>query len=351
MSGQTLREFATQRLFAPLGMTATHFRDDIEEVVPLRATGYARADDAWRLADAPFGVVGDGGLLTSVADIGRWAAFLQTGEVLGAALRDALHERVQLADGTTHDYARALQHSRHRGVAVVGHGGSFVGFRAHSLRAAEHGVAVAVLGNRSDLTPETLALAALEVVLEHLGVGLVDEQAPAPLTVRSQPLRRGLWRDPDTGMYARTYDTADGVQLDALGLTLAVREDGDRLRLDGVPLPLELVPDGDELALALDGRRQGLPSYLAVNGSPVSGNLAGDYRSEELEATLSLEPADDGYRLRVGDAEPRLLWDGADDELWHTTLTVKVQRSDGDVSALLLSNGRAVGVRFDRVLR
>jgi CubicO group peptidase (beta-lactamase class C family) len=38
-SGQNLRAFATERIFTPLGMKATHFHDDHTMVVPLRATG------------------------------------------------------------------------------------------------------------------------------------------------------------------------------------------------------------------------------------------------------------------------------------------------------------------------
>jgi CubicO group peptidase (beta-lactamase class C family) len=38
VSGQTLRQFAQQRIFGPLGMTSTHFHDDHTMIVPRRAT-------------------------------------------------------------------------------------------------------------------------------------------------------------------------------------------------------------------------------------------------------------------------------------------------------------------------
>lgn len=40
-SGQTLREFTTQRMFQPLGMTHTFFYDDVTEIVPGREIGRA----------------------------------------------------------------------------------------------------------------------------------------------------------------------------------------------------------------------------------------------------------------------------------------------------------------------
>lgn len=349
VSGLSLRDYTTEHMFAPLGMSSTHFRDDTTRVVPHRATGYENRDPGWAIADAPFGVVGDGGLLTSITDLARWTAFLDSGEMLGVPLRDALLERAWLADGTRHDYACGVEHSRHRGVDLVGHGGNFVGFRAEHIRAPEHGVGIAVLGNRSDLMPNVLARRVLDVVLEHLGVEL--EQPPTVPGQRTGggPLRLGLWRDPDTGLYARTRDGDDGTQLEALGLTLTVREDDGRLRLDGVPFPLEAETDGDRLGLALDGERHGLPVYRAVTAATSADGAAGVFRSEELDVEAHLEVGEHGLLLRVGNADPRLLLPGTDDEVWHSAVTARLVRKGDRVVALVMSNGRALGIRFDRV--
>ena len=40
-SGRSLREFAEEKIFKPLGMVNTHFHDDTTEVIKNRATGYA----------------------------------------------------------------------------------------------------------------------------------------------------------------------------------------------------------------------------------------------------------------------------------------------------------------------
>ena len=40
-SGRSLREFAQERIFGPLGMKDTHFHDDHTQIVPRRATGYS----------------------------------------------------------------------------------------------------------------------------------------------------------------------------------------------------------------------------------------------------------------------------------------------------------------------
>ena len=73
VSGQSLRAFADERIFRPLGMRQSHLHDDVAEVVPKLATGYTRGGDgALRVARQPGGLVGNAGLFTTVGDLLRW---------------------------------------------------------------------------------------------------------------------------------------------------------------------------------------------------------------------------------------------------------------------------------------
>ena len=73
VSGQSLRAFADDRIFRPLGMRQSHLHDDVAEVVAKLATGYTRgADGALRVARQTGGLVGNGGLFTTVGDLLRW---------------------------------------------------------------------------------------------------------------------------------------------------------------------------------------------------------------------------------------------------------------------------------------
>jgi CubicO group peptidase (beta-lactamase class C family) len=55
-AGTTLARFAAQRLFAPLGMHATLYRDDHTQTVKNRATGYAAPPDGARVTIAHVGL-------------------------------------------------------------------------------------------------------------------------------------------------------------------------------------------------------------------------------------------------------------------------------------------------------
>lgn len=351
ITGKTLREYSRDVLFAPLGMASTHYRDDAAEAVTGRANGHSpREGGGWTLNDAPFGVVGDGGLLTNLVDLARWLDFLQTGAVLGAELRDAMHERAVLVDGTVQTYAGGLDHAEHRGIATVGHGGAFVGFRAHLTRAPDHGVGVAVLGNRADLSAQTVALDALYVVLEHLGVELADtDPAGRDDAPDAPPLRLGLWRDPESGLYARTYAVDGEQKLDALGYTLTVRPAGPGYVLDGLPLPLSADPSDGGLTLLVAGQAGALPSFRPVEPAPAPPGVTGRYRSDELDTLAEVVEVDGALQLRVGAQEPKELRPGLAPELWHPTVTVRVVGLDGRADAIELSSPRASSVRFDRV--
>jgi CubicO group peptidase (beta-lactamase class C family) len=74
VSRQSLRAFAESNIFEPLGMTHTHFHDDVGRIVPNRATGYSRAPNGFRVAVRTYtdNVVGNAGLFTTVGDLLRW---------------------------------------------------------------------------------------------------------------------------------------------------------------------------------------------------------------------------------------------------------------------------------------
>jgi len=72
-SGKPLKDFAAERIFVPLKMASTRFVHDHRDVVPRRATGYAkRRGGGWGVAGSDWEQNGDGGLQTTVGDLLRW---------------------------------------------------------------------------------------------------------------------------------------------------------------------------------------------------------------------------------------------------------------------------------------
>jgi CubicO group peptidase (beta-lactamase class C family) len=147
VSGKSFADFSRERIFAPLGMTRTSWRDDHTRIVKGRATAYAAASGGFRI-NMPFeNVHGNGGLLTTVGDLLTWNENFVTPKVGDAALVKLQQTPGVFNDGTPHTYAMGLIVAPYRGVAEVGHSGSTAGYRAHLTRFPEQRLSVAVLCN------------------------------------------------------------------------------------------------------------------------------------------------------------------------------------------------------------
>jgi len=168
-TGMSLREYAQEKIFGPLGMTHSHFHDDHNHVVRSRATGYAPEDDGYRISMTTLDMVGDGGVFTSIEDLVHWVNSLND-DSLDDGLTPLLETRGILNTGDTIPYAFGQTHGEYRGLRTVGHGGAFVGFRANITRFPEQGTSFMTICNRADAVPGQLTRRVADVVLaEHLG--------------------------------------------------------------------------------------------------------------------------------------------------------------------------------------
>jgi CubicO group peptidase (beta-lactamase class C family) len=175
VTGRTIRAFAQEQLFGPLGMTRTFFADDRHEIIPDRAFGYSSRRGKLYSDSATLDTVGDGGMFGTVDDFLAWDRFLD------GALGQRLLERGRTGDGKLLDYALGLVHGELRGVRSAGHAGGFRGYRTHYERYPERKLSVVVLCNHWQANPGLLAR---RVAALFLGV-----DAPEMPRLASRPQR------------------------------------------------------------------------------------------------------------------------------------------------------------------
>jgi CubicO group peptidase (beta-lactamase class C family) len=73
VTGQSLRTYADERIFRPLGMVHTHFHDDAGQIVKHRVAGYALTGDGKLVTRADKNeFVGDSGVMSTVDDFLLW---------------------------------------------------------------------------------------------------------------------------------------------------------------------------------------------------------------------------------------------------------------------------------------
>jgi CubicO group peptidase (beta-lactamase class C family) len=134
VSGKSFADFSRERIFEPLGMTRTSWRDDFTRIVKDRAMAYTTAGDGFR-TQMPFeNVHGNGGLLTTVGDLLKWNENFVDQKVGDAAFLKVQQEPGRLNDGSAHQYAMGLTVRDYKGLPEVGHSGSTAGNRAQPTR-------------------------------------------------------------------------------------------------------------------------------------------------------------------------------------------------------------------------
>jgi CubicO group peptidase (beta-lactamase class C family) len=165
ISGKSLREFASERIFQPLGMASTEFRDNHTDVIKNRACGYEPRDRAWSGITPIYDEVGDGGVWTTVEDLAHWDANFYHPRIGGEKATQLLLSQATLNNGLKMSYALGLFVDKYRGFTVVSHGGVDPGYRAQMLRFPDERLTIAVLANNPEYDVETLARQIADIYL------------------------------------------------------------------------------------------------------------------------------------------------------------------------------------------
>jgi len=290
-TGRSLAEFAAQRLFGPLGMPATRFRDDLAVLVPGLASGYTPAPGGgWHRVDITEETVGDGGVVTCLRDLAGWQHFMLTGSTLGSRVRDALLEPAVLASGRRLPYALGLEITAVGGQPLYLHSGYIGGFRSALGYLIGAGAGVAVLANRDDTFPAEIAVR----IAERLAAAPAPVR-PARLTraaaVAAQPAVTGWWYAAEPDLYLELSGADDGTvsHIDGdLRHHYVAMSDGS-WQGTGVASPVRLRLAGGELRRAETVGDEPPEVYQRVARPPAAAQPpAGAYYSDELAAYATL---------------------------------------------------------------
>jgi CubicO group peptidase (beta-lactamase class C family) len=202
VSGEPFADFTRKRIFEPLEMTSTSWRDDFERIVKRRAVAYDDLKGTFR-QNMPFeNVHGNGGLLTTVGDLLKWNRNFQFSRVGDAEFRRIEQTPGTFTDGKPHDYALGLYIRKYRGIDEVSHSGTTAGYGAFLTRFPEFSVDVAVLCNVSNAQAEASARRVSDLYLS----GRVKMLDPEPRRPPAPPPAR-TWKPTaaDLAAFAGTY--------------------------------------------------------------------------------------------------------------------------------------------------
>ncbi|MGH9755848.1 MAG: serine hydrolase domain-containing protein [Blastocatellia bacterium] len=333
--GKSLRQFADEQIFKPLGMSNTHFHDDRAMVVKNRVTSYfPQKEGAFGVhVNNNFDKVGDGGLLTTVEDLARWDRNFYDYQVGGKEFVDQLLTPGQLNSGEKLTYAFGLSVGEYKGLKTVSHGGGFFGFRTEMIRFPDQKFSVICLCNLGSINAGGLARQVAEIYLaDQLMAGAAkrsDTSAkPAFIDLPEAELKNktGVYRNAATGSIWKLFVSeaklwVNPVSVNPFGFQLAPLSATHFRRVNSSPeVDVKFQQSGADQHWAMQVEVPGqkpmvfTPTELATPSAAQLAEYAGDYYSEELNVTYQLAVEGGKLMLRRKTAPVTALFPAIKDE-------------------------------------
>lgn len=358
VSGKSFREFTEERIFTPLGMTNTHFRDTFTEIVKNQAYGYAPEHDTFRLSVTNFDTAGATSLLTTVEDLARWDANFEKPIVGGERLIAGLLDRGVLNNGERIDYAFGVAHGTYRGLSTIGHGGADAGYRSAILRFPEQRFGVSVLCNvvtNPSLFAQRVADLYLADVLKPPTTPVTtDSQPEVPLAPEQLSRLGGLYWNTAEALSVRVtvedgtlYAVSGGNRqpLKSLGGGAFVRRSGP-----GPQFTFDLADGGGRRVTIGPPSTRGDVLARVEPFVPTAAQIAefaGAYRSDEIEAVYRMTLREGTLRLERLKSQPSALDPIVTDTFSSQLGTLRFTRDGaGRVNGFTLDAGRIRNVKF-----
>ena len=350
VSGTSFAEFSKERIFKPLGMRNTQWRDDYRRIVPGRSTAYsARSEEEWEINRPIEHVHGNGGILTTVADLGIWNQALTDGRLGGTEFVRMMHRQGRLKDGSEIVYAGGLQVQQFAGVRSITHTGSTAGYRAYLGRFPDQGLSVAMLCNASNVSTGGTGGRIARV---FLGAAAADPEPPRGISLSPAALESlaGLYREPVTGN-TRELGIVEGQLRDGSARLIPLSEGEFAV---GNPGRRYVFDDAGRSGFRIEDWQ-----YTDHRFEPVEPWEPNAADMEALSGTYHSEDAETTYVIRVDDGD-LTAWQRPNrtqklvpiyEDAFRMGRNIVRFRRDGTgrISAVSLSLGRVYDMRFQRV--
>jgi len=269
ISGQSLRKFTDSAIFKPLGMTKTHFRDDLTEIEN-RAASYSRIDNT-RFANSIWSNSGVGAtnLYTNTPDMSKWIINFYNTKAGDKKDIDLLTQKTKLNSGAEQNYALGILSGLYKGWREFSHAGGDAGYRSYVMVYPDLKMGFMVFSNIGDVGTYAKAHQIADLFISNTKSNDAIQKIDSSKTI--------LKDDSQLQKYTGHY----------------IYEEGQRIELFIKEKKLYLSSDifGDSIVLS----RENENTFQLLNGSSVKVDLSINAKKEPSVALIFPEDENEKY--------------------------------------------------------
>ncbi len=367
-AGQSLKMFAHENIFQPLGMRNTLFYDDNTDLIKNRVFSYDKKsnEEGFNNLIMRFDLVGSGGVYSNIEDLFLWDQNFYS-NILGKGgqkIIQKMHEEGLLNSGKSSGYAFALNNGTYKGLKTVSHGGSLAGYRAQLMRFPEEKFSVIILANRGDANPTRKSFQVADILLKDKFVGESNKKEIRTDTLDTTKISKKFVLN----QLAGNYEIRPGmiaeltVKNDLLHVlqrwnkstyTITNTEGNTYEILNNPSIQFVFSELKDDFTQILTVFQNGNETICKRKEKFDSSSLniedyAGNFYSEELDATYLLFLEDGKLKVKIAnyDAQELNIYDI--DAFTTDEGSVSFSRSNGVIKGFELDAGRVTNLKFEK---
>ncbi|WP_149304999.1 serine hydrolase domain-containing protein [Pareuzebyella sediminis] len=367
-AGQSLKDFAHENIFQPLGMKNSLFYDDNTDLIKNRVFSYEKKnnEDGFNNLIMRFDLVGSGGVYSSIEDLFLWDQNFYNNKLGkgGQTIIDKMHEEGLLNNGESSGYAFALNNGTYKGLKTVSHGGALAGYRAQLMRFPDEKFSVIVLANRGDANPTAKSFQIADILLKERFVEKsenkeIKTEKPKDITslekfnlnqlVGNYEIQAGMVLEitlkNDSVNVLQTWNKSSYNITNTTGNTYEILNDNSiqfvfsELK-DDYTQTLTVFQNGNETIC----KRKKQLDLSSLNMEDYTGN----YYSEELDVSYLLFMEEGTLKVKVANNDPLELKLYDIDAFTSDGNLVRFNRVNGIVRGFELDAGRVTNLKFEK---
>ncbi|MCK0179365.1 beta-lactamase family protein [Flavobacteriaceae bacterium S0862] len=364
-AGKSIRDFAEEKMFGPLGMKNTLFYDDNRDLIKNKVFSYEKKTEGEGFNNLimRFDLVGSGGVYSSIEDLLLWDQnfYNNTLGKGGKAIINKMHQEGLLNNGKSSGYAFALNNGTYKGLKTVSHGGSLAGYRAQLMRFPDQSFSVIILANRNDANPTGMSYQVADIILK-------DDFKEKPKKVVKKPVmptsnsKTEFTLKQMTGLYEIQQGVDAEITIKDGRLNVLQKWNNSSYPIVNINGNIFEIPNNDKIQFIFSNLENDQTQVLTVvqNGNETISkrkeettllkinleSYLGNYYSEEIDAVYQLTLHDDALKVKIPNEQPEEIERIDNDKFLFDGIVFRFIKTDGKITGLFVDAGRVKNLEF-----